>query len=33
MFAVRDAEGGRRLVLETEERGFSIEANLTAGRP
>jgi hypothetical protein len=32
LFAVRsaDAEGGRRLVLETEEGDFSIEADLTA---
>lgn len=33
MFAVRDAEGGRRLVLEAEAQDFSIEADLTAGRP
>jgi hypothetical protein len=33
MFAVRDAEGGRRLVLETEEEHFSIEADLAALRP
>jgi hypothetical protein len=33
MFAVRDAEGGRRLVLETEEEHFSIEADLAAAGP
>ena len=32
MFAVRDAEGGSRLVLETEEGLFSIEADLSAAR-
>jgi hypothetical protein len=28
MFEVRDAEGGRRLVLEAEEHDFSVEADL-----
>ncbi len=33
LFEVRAAEGGHRLVLETEEQEFSVEADLAAGRP
>jgi len=33
LFEVRVDDGGRRLVLETEKRDFSVEAGLAAGRP
>ena len=33
LFEVRSDDGARRLVLETEEQDFSIEADVTAGVP
>ena len=33
LFEVRSNDGARRLVLETEEQEFSVEADLAAGRP